>query len=67
MGASDIYAPSNTPLSISYTNGMDSIYTENDPVGGGTKKARLAPRDFSDWTVYGRASISARVNVREMM
>ena len=33
MGASDIYAPSNTPLSISYTNGMDSIYTENDPVG----------------------------------
>lgn len=33
MGASDIYAPSNTPLSISYTNSMDSIYTENDPVG----------------------------------
>ena len=33
MGASDIYAPSNTPLFISYTNGMDSIYTENDPVG----------------------------------
>ena len=33
MGASDIYAPNNTPMSVTYTNGMDTIYTENDPVG----------------------------------
>lgn len=33
MGASDIYAPNNTPLSITYTNGMNAIYTENAPVG----------------------------------
>ena len=33
MGASDIYAPNKTPLSVTYTNGMDTIYTENDPIG----------------------------------